>query len=84
MESTEGSKFVNSREICMVCLGKMQENNEDNPIIRHHIRYYPELIAFVHYKCHNKIHDPDKPIEALIQYTRQDSMQFYREKKSAD
>lgn len=79
-----GSKYVNSRERCIVCYGNMQEGNKDNPIIKHHIRYYPELVAYVHYKCHGKIHDPDKPIEALIQYTRQESMKFYREKKNAD
>lgn len=79
-----GSKYVNSRERCIVCYDNMQEGNKDNPIIKHHIRYYPELVAYVHYKCHGKIHDPDKPIEALIQYTRQESMKFYREKKNAD
>lgn len=76
MEPTEGSKFVNSRETCMVC----QTTILPDQLIKHHIRYYPELIAYVHYECHNKIHDPDNPLSVFIQYTRAESMQFYRQK----
>jgi len=49
-----------------------------NPIIKHHVNYFPQIIAYVHYRCHQKIHDPEKPLTHLIQYTRAEAMKFYR------
>ena len=73
----EGTKFVNTRDVCMVC----SESIEPDQLIKHHIRYYPEAVAFVHYDCHNKIHDPDNPLSVFIQYTRDESIKFYKEKE---
>lgn len=53
---------------------------ETNPIIKHHVKYFPQIVAYVHYRCHQKIHDPDNPITSLIQYTREESLQFYKDK----
>ena len=71
-------KFLNTKEKCLIC-SKSFDN--DDPCIKHHIRYEPELIAYVHYTCHNKIHDPDNPITAFIQYTRQDAIDYLENKK---
>ena len=37
-----------------------------------------------HYTCHKKIHDPDNPITAFIQYTRQDAINYYENKKTLE
>lgn len=70
--------FLNSKEKCLVCAKSF---TNDDPSIKHHIRYTPELIAYVHYTCHKKIHDPDKPLTAFIQYTRQEVIDYYKNKK---
>ena len=76
---------LNSKEICIVCFGKPEkwENGKDVELIKHHISYYPQVIAFVHFKCHQKIHDPDKPLTQFIQYEREDSIKFYNEKEAS-
>jgi hypothetical protein len=53
-------------------------------MIKHHIRYYPEAIAWVHFKCHNKIHNKENPMTALIQYDVGDPERFESEKKVLD
>jgi hypothetical protein len=54
-------------------------------MVRHHIRYYePETIAWVHSKCHQKIHDPENPITALIQFEPAEKDRFDSEKKVLD
>ena len=79
--------FLNNESTCIVCFKGPEhwENGTDIQLIKHHIRYYPEVIAYVHFDCHNKIHDPDKPLTNFIQYTREESISFYeqiqREKK---
>ncbi len=65
---------MNSRDMCMVCFKPPEKNYE---LIVHHVSYFPEICCFVHYSCHNKIHDPDNPIRALIQYKDGDSRKFY-------
>tara|TARA_R110002051_G_scaffold275271_1_gene336285 strand:+ start:187 stop:390 length:204 start_codon:yes stop_codon:yes gene_type:complete len=67
----------------MLCLAPFTETLE-NPMVKHHIRYYPEAIAWVHYKCHNKIHNPDNPITTFIQYDIGDPEKFQSEKKVLD
>ena len=52
-----------------------------NPIIKHHVKYFPQIVAYVHYRCHQKIHDPENPLSYLIQYTRDDSIKFYKERQ---
>ena len=46
-------KFLNNSDICLVCFEKPEE---DFNLIKHHVSYYPEVIAHVHYKCHKKFH----------------------------
>jgi hypothetical protein len=70
--------YFNSRDRCAVCFKRFSNND---PLIHHHITYYPELIAHVHYTCHQKIHDPDNPLDVFIQYSRDESMRFYKEKE---
>mgnify|MGYP001169792815 FL=1 len=74
----EENKFLNSKTCCLICSKKF---TNDDPSIKHHIRYKPELIAYVHYTCHNKIHDPDNPLTTFIQYTRQEAIDYYDNKK---
>lgn len=78
--------YMNSKDSCIVCFGEPEkwDNGVDIDLIKHHVTYYPQLIAFVHFKCHQKIHDPDNPIEHLIQYTREDSINFYKEKEERE
>ncbi len=46
--------------------------------VKHHISYFPEKVAWVHKKCHDKIHDPKNLITHLIQYEEGDSVKFYK------
>ncbi len=73
--------ILNSKDRCIVCFGKPEkwENGQDIELIKHHLSYYPEVIAFVHYECHAKIHDLAKPLTQFIQYEREDSIKFYNE-----
>ena len=45
-------QFLNSENMCLVCFKEPEDNFN---LIKHHVSYFPEVIAFVHYKCHNKI-----------------------------
>jgi len=76
--------YMNSKESCIVCFKepeKWDNSSVDIELIKHHVSYYPQVIAFVHFKCHEKIHDPDHPLTQFIQYTREDSIKFYEQKK---
>jgi len=73
-------KIFSFKPECPKC-GKATEAS-DNPVIKHHVRYFPEIIAFVHYKCHAKIHDTENPLKSFIQYTPDDSKRFYAMQKS--
>ncbi len=66
--------FYNSRHRCIVCFKPPTDGFQ---LMKHHITYFPEMIAFVHYDCHNKIHDPDNPLTTFIQYEAGDSREFY-------
>ena len=46
------------------------------PLIKHHVTYFPEKIAFVHYDCHKKIHG-DPPMTLWIQYNDGDARKYY-------
>ena len=65
-------KYLNDRKKCLVCFKEPEQGFE---LIKHHVSYDPEIIAFVHYKCHAEIHDEKHP--HLIQYQRGDSRRFY-------
>lgn len=55
----------------------------DVPLIKHHVRYDPELIAWVHFKCHMIIHDPDDPrYKFLIQFQDGESKEHYAKKST--
>jgi len=74
---------MNSEEICIVCFQPPDIRPEKNvlgeevkyPLIKHHVSYFPELVAFVHYDCHKKIHNT--PLVNFIQYKEGDSRKFY-------
>ena len=67
--------YMNSKDLCMLCLDK----KIDVKLIKHHVSYYPEIIAYVHYECHRKIHET--PLTTFIQYNREDSIKYYKENK---
>ena len=79
---------MNDDNICIVCFQPPDVKPEKNilgeeevfPLIKHHVAYFPELVAFVHYDCHKKIHDI--PLTAFIQYEEGDARKFYEEKKT--
>ena len=72
------SLFLNSENMCLVCFKEPEDNLN---LIKHHVSYFPEVIAFVHYKCHNQINHTDNTLPHLIQYKRKDSKKFYKDKK---
>ena len=80
---TNEQGYINSEDICLICL-KSETDSMDNPMVTHHIRYYPEAIAWVHSKCHQKIHDQDNPLTIYIQYDMGDPERFQSEKKVLD
>ena len=76
--------FLNNTQKCLVCGSEAtvdQDTHLVQPLIKHHVSYFPQTIAYVHYKCHKKIHDIDNPITNLIQYEEGDSVQFYKQQK---
>ena len=80
---TDEQGFINSTDRCLICLKPFTETL-DNPMEKHHIRYYPEAIAWVHFKCHNRIHDRENPMTTFIQYDVGDPERFQSEKKVLD
>ena len=77
------TRFLNSRDKCIVCgFGRAFDTQTRmiEPLVGHHVQYFPAVIAWVHYHCHRKIHD--NPITCLIQYEDGDSRRYY-EKKAA-
>ena len=74
------TRYLNKSNMCMVCF-MPPTAGFGNQLIKHHVSYEPEVIAFVHYECHRKIHDIEKPINYLIQYNKGDSRKFYDQKK---
>jgi len=82
----EPTAYLNSKDKCIVCFEKPEkwENGLDIELIKHHVSYFPQIIAFVHYECHAKIHDIKNPLSHLIQYEREDSIKFYDQKKQKE
>jgi len=72
-------EYINSNDRCMVCFGCPEDNLK---LIKHHMSYFPERIAYVHYKCHKMIHDT--PLTTFIQYGENDSRKFYDKKPKND
>ena len=65
------TEFLNKSDTCIVCFGSPL----DGKLIRHHVCYFPEKIAYVHNECHTKIHNT--PNSVLIQYELGDSKKYY-------
>ena len=81
-----GIECHNSCELCAVCFEGPttdKETHERINLTKHHIRYFPQKIAFVHSKCHDKIHDPENPITYLIDFQKEDSRKFYANQKNS-
>ena len=77
------TRFLNSRDKCIVCgFGRAFDTRTRmiEPLLGHHVTYFPAVVAWVHYHCHRKIHG--NPITSLIQYDDGDSRRYY-EKKAA-
>ena len=75
---------LNSRDFCIICgQGRSVDNSTGVPyeLIKHHMSYFPEKIAHVHYSCHKQIHN--NPNSPFIQYSPGDSRRFYGLKKPA-
>ena len=47
------TKQLNDDSICIMC-------GKGGVMVCHHVSYFPEIISFVHYLCHRKIHDTMK------------------------
>ena len=81
--------YINSHEFCMICGKEPEVEGKGNSarilkLIKHHIKYNPEEIIWVHYKCHQKIHDADNPMTVWTQYTEEEKKLFYKNKKQGD
>ena len=77
------TRFLNSRDKCIVCGFERAFDTQTRmiePLVGHHVQYFPAVIAWVHYHCHRKIHN--NSITSLIQYEDGDSRRYY-EKKAA-
>ena len=76
-------QLINNCDFCLHC-GKSPHISKDGIIIsliKHHVSYFPEKIAYVHNECHAKIHDSKNPITNLIQFENGDSRKFYEQRK---
>jgi len=81
--SNSGIESHNSCETCAVCLECPSLDDATNmvqPFIKHHVTYFPQKIAYVHDKCHKKIHETKNHF--LIQYDVGDSQIFYDNQKA--
>ena len=77
------TRFLNSRDKCIVCGFERASDTQTRmiePLVGHHVQYFPAVIAWVHYHCHRKIHN--NPITSLIQYEDGDSRRYYEKKAS--
>lgn len=71
-------RYLNSPDCCILCFLPPEGGLK---LIKHHASYDPEVIAYVHYRCHQKIHDPENPVKFLIQFTPDEVKKFYAKKK---
>ncbi len=65
--------YLNDWNRCYLC----KKPRTELQLIKHHITYFPQKCCFVHYECHQKIHDPDNPVTELIGYSDGDARTFY-------
>jgi len=87
------TEYMNQKTKCVACGGKPKQGQSSIiinghyratkvPLIKHHVRYVPdELIAYVHWECHQIIHDEDdQRYKHLIQYQDGESREYYDNK----
>jgi hypothetical protein len=77
----QGIEFFNFYDTCAVCLQSYDIDNDTQiiePLIKHHITYFPQKIAYVHNKCHKQIHSNNNVLSNFIQYENGDSNKFYQ------
>ena len=72
--------YLNWNSRCAVCFKKPEKQFK---LIKHHISYYPEYVAYVHFECHQLIHEPESPLNMFVQYTASDSKRYYKEKNDS-
>ena len=82
-------EYTNSDKFCMICFGKPEVDGKGKStrtlkLIKHHIKYNPEEIIWVHNKCHQKIHDTNNPMALWIRYTDKEKKSFYKNKKQVN
>ena len=78
------TRFLNSHERCIVCGGERTFDIQTRMRERlhgHHVQYFPSVVAWVHFSCHQKIHDLKNPITVFIQYNEGDSRRYYKQMK---
>jgi hypothetical protein len=83
-QKNEEISYLNSSEKCIVCgCGETYDIESQIlvPFTKHHVSYFPQVIAYVHCKCHQKIHESENPISVLVQYQEGDSLRFYNSNK---
>ena len=81
--SADRNTYLNSRNRCVVCGSERAFDIETKmivPLVGHHVKYFPPVIAWVHYRCHKKIHDTDNPLVPFIQYSDGDARKYYEAK----
>ena len=84
------TEFMNQSDTCIACMkgrnnildGQFKVNGKnvvrDVLLIKHHVKYNPEVVAYVHFTCHQIIHDPDDPrYKHLIQFQDGESREYY-------
>lgn len=75
--------YLNSHNNCMACghdcsfdIGTKRQI----PLVKHHVTYFPQKIAFVHQECHFAIHHKGLRSD-LIKYSEGDGKKFYDQEK---
>ena len=73
----------------MICRGEPEVDGKGKSartlkLEKHHIKYNPEKIIWVHNKCHRKIHNPDNSMTLWIRYTEKEKKSFYKDKKQVN
>ena len=51
---------LNDKSMCIMCGKGLTSEDGYDLMVCHHVSYFPEIISFVHYLCHRKIHDTMK------------------------
>ena len=84
--------FMNNRNKCICCGGRPKKMEGHIPVngkplkmivslIKHHVKYNPEVVGWVHPDCHIIIHNENDPrYKHLIQYEAGESRQYYAKK----